>query len=59
MVHCSYLVMDCVMTDLHQLIKSAKKPLEGQFIQFFTYQMLVRFNKSTRKDAIANRPSED
>ncbi|KAJ6086520.1 hypothetical protein N7467_005434, partial [Penicillium canescens] len=35
-----YLVMDCVMTDLHQLIQSAKKPLEGQFIQFFTYQIL-------------------
>ncbi|KAJ5306999.1 hypothetical protein N7508_006014, partial [Penicillium antarcticum] len=35
-----YLVMDCVMTDLHQLIQSAQKPLEGQFIQFFTYQML-------------------
>ena len=47
------------MTDLHQLIQSAKKPLEGQFIQFFTYQMLVRLNKSTRKDAIADRPSGD
>jgi hypothetical protein len=59
MMHCSYLVMDCVMTDLHQLIQSAKKPLEGQFIQFFTYQILVCLNKSTRKDTIVDRPSED
>ena len=36
-----YLVMDCCMTDLHQLIQSRPKPLEGEFIQFFTYQLLV------------------
>ncbi|KAJ6143746.1 hypothetical protein N7471_003199 [Penicillium samsonianum] len=35
-----YLVMDCCMTDLHHLIQSRSKPLEGKFIQFFTYQLL-------------------
>ncbi|KXG49381.1 uncharacterized protein PGRI_032510 [Penicillium griseofulvum] len=35
-----YIVMDCCMTDLHHLIQSASKPLEGKFIQFFTYQLL-------------------
>ncbi|KAJ5227991.1 hypothetical protein N7489_008699 [Penicillium chrysogenum] len=35
-----YLVMDCCMTDLHHLIQSRPEPLEGEFIQFFTYQLL-------------------
>ncbi|KAJ5793707.1 hypothetical protein N7457_000306 [Penicillium paradoxum] len=35
-----YLVTDCIMTDLHRLIQSTLKPLDGKFIQFFTYQML-------------------
>ncbi|KGO72717.1 hypothetical protein PITC_057030 [Penicillium italicum] len=35
-----YLVMDYCMTDLHDLIQSRSKPLEGKFIQFFTYQLL-------------------
>ncbi|EKV06074.1 hypothetical protein PDIG_78520 [Penicillium digitatum PHI26] len=35
-----YLVMDCCMTDLHALIQSRSKPLEEQFVQFFTYQLL-------------------
>lgn len=29
------------MTDLHHLLQATAKPLECQFIQFFTYQMLV------------------
>ncbi|KAF9895371.1 MAPK protein hog1 [Aspergillus nanangensis] len=33
-----YLVTDFLMTDLHQLIQS--RPLENQFVQFFTYQIL-------------------
>lgn len=37
----SYIVTDYIMTDLHHLLKAASKPLEGQFVQFFTYQMLV------------------
>ncbi|CAI7590005.1 unnamed protein product [Penicillium discolor] len=35
-----YLVMDCCMTDLHELIQSRSKPLDIKFIQFFTYQLL-------------------
>ncbi|OQE07668.1 hypothetical protein PENVUL_c012G09001 [Penicillium vulpinum] len=35
-----YLVMDCCMTDLHHLIRTASKPLETKFIQFFAYQLL-------------------
>ncbi|KAJ5418797.1 uncharacterized protein N7487_002347 [Penicillium crustosum] len=35
-----YLVMDCCMTDLHELIQSRSKPLDNKFIQFFTYQLL-------------------
>ncbi|KAJ5909020.1 hypothetical protein N7495_001702 [Penicillium taxi] len=35
-----YLVMDCISTDLHYLIQLRKKPLEGQFVLFFTYQIL-------------------
>ena len=37
----SYIVTDCMMTDLHRLLRASSKPLECQFIQFFTYQMLV------------------
>jgi p38 MAP kinase len=33
-----YLVTDFMMTDLHQVIRETT--LEGQFIQFFTYQIL-------------------
>ncbi|CAG8225735.1 unnamed protein product [Penicillium salamii] len=35
-----YIVTECIMTDLHHLLKAASKRLEGQFTQFFTYQML-------------------
>ncbi|KAJ5082018.1 hypothetical protein N7532_011061 [Penicillium argentinense] len=35
-----YLVMECVQTDLHYLMRSTPQPLEGKFIQFFAYQML-------------------
>ncbi|CAG7989256.1 unnamed protein product [Penicillium olsonii] len=35
-----YIVTECIMTDLHHLLKSTSKQLEGQFTQFFTYQML-------------------
>ncbi|CAI7613742.1 unnamed protein product [Penicillium glandicola] len=35
-----YIVMECCMTDLHHLIQSTSKPLEGKFIEFFTYQLL-------------------
>ncbi|KAJ5265222.1 uncharacterized protein N7525_007426 [Penicillium rubens] len=35
-----YIVTDCMMTDLHHLLRASSKPLECQFIQFFTYQML-------------------
>ncbi|OQE10572.1 hypothetical protein PENFLA_c089G04789 [Penicillium flavigenum] len=35
-----YIVTDCMMTDLHYLLRASSKPLECQFIQFFTYQML-------------------
>ncbi|CAG8084282.1 unnamed protein product [Penicillium nalgiovense] len=35
-----YIVPDCMMTDLHHLMRSTSKPLEGQFVQFFTYQIL-------------------
>ncbi|KAJ5633244.1 hypothetical protein N7490_009583 [Penicillium lividum] len=35
-----YLVTDCIKTDLNQLLRSRQKPLEGQFIQFFLYQIL-------------------
>ncbi|KZN87860.1 Mitogen-activated protein kinase [Penicillium chrysogenum] len=35
-----YIVTDCMMTNLHHLMRSTSKPLEGQFVQFFTYQML-------------------
>lgn len=35
-----YIVMDCCMTDLHELIQSRSNPLENKFIQFFTYQLL-------------------
>ncbi|KAJ5247182.1 hypothetical protein N7468_002165 [Penicillium chermesinum] len=35
-----YLVTDLVQMDLHHLLQSTKKPPEGQFIQFFTYQIL-------------------
>ncbi|CAG7938403.1 unnamed protein product [Penicillium salamii] len=35
-----YIVTDCIMTDLHHLLQATAKPLECQFIQFFTYQML-------------------
>ncbi|KAJ5771806.1 hypothetical protein N7520_002335 [Penicillium odoratum] len=31
---------DCIQTDLHRLLRSRQKPLEGQFIQFFIYQIL-------------------
>ena len=34
------MVTEAMMTDLYQVIRS--KPLEGQFVQFFTYQILVR-----------------
>ncbi|PLB55443.1 map kinase [Aspergillus steynii IBT 23096] len=33
-----YLVTEAMMTDLYQVIRS--KPLESQFVQFFTYQIL-------------------
>lgn len=33
--------MDCCMTDLHELIQSRSKPLDTEFVQFFTYQLLV------------------
>ncbi|CAG8236097.1 unnamed protein product [Penicillium salamii] len=35
-----YIVTECIMTDLHHLLKAASKQLESQFTQFFTYQML-------------------
>ncbi|KAJ6093522.1 hypothetical protein N7486_008811 [Penicillium sp. IBT 16267x] len=35
-----YLVTDSIQTDLYHLIRSRSKPLEGQFVQFFTYQLL-------------------
>jgi hypothetical protein len=41
----SYIVTDCIRTDLHRLIQSTSKKLEDKFIQFFTYQMLVRLLK--------------
>jgi p38 MAP kinase len=46
-----YIVTDCMMTDLHRLLRASSKPLECQFIQFFTYQMLVcppRWSPDTR-----------
>ncbi|KAJ5361959.1 hypothetical protein N7541_002803 [Penicillium brevicompactum] len=35
-----YIVTECIMTDLHHLLSATSKSLEGQFTQFFTYQML-------------------
>ncbi|KAJ5096874.1 hypothetical protein N7456_007595 [Penicillium angulare] len=35
-----YLVTDLIQTDLHHLLQSRVKPPEGQFVQFFTYQIL-------------------
>ncbi|KAJ5982249.1 hypothetical protein N7451_012349 [Penicillium sp. IBT 35674x] len=35
-----YIVTECFMTDLRQLMQSISKPLEVEFAQFFTYQIL-------------------
>ncbi|KAJ5540320.1 hypothetical protein N7513_008652, partial [Penicillium frequentans] len=35
-----YIVTDCIQTNLYHVIRSRSKPVEGQFVQFFTYQLL-------------------
>ena len=54
----SYLVMDCCMTDLHALIQSRSKPLEEQFVQFFTYQLLVCLPGDLEYGSVADNSSE-
>jgi hypothetical protein len=39
---CSYFVTELLGTDLHRLLTS--RPLEKQFIQYFLYQILVRYS---------------
>lgn len=45
-VCCRYIVTDCIQTNLYHVIRSRSKPVEGQFVQFFTYQLLVCSPKS-------------
>lgn len=40
----SYLVTDLLGTDLNRLLTS--KPLDGKFVQYFTYQLLVSLPNS-------------
>ena len=40
-VNYSYFVTELLGTDLHRLLTS--RPLEKQFIQYFLYQILVRY----------------
>ena len=43
---CSYLVTDLMQTDLQTLLKT--KPIEGEFVQFFVYQIMVRRHVTVR-----------
>lgn len=52
----SYLVTDLLGTDLNRLLTS--KPLDGKFVQYFTYQLLVRLQKHSSRQKLANDPSE-
>ncbi|KAJ5982806.1 hypothetical protein N7451_012906 [Penicillium sp. IBT 35674x] len=46
-----YIVTECLMTDLRQLLQSISKPMEVAFAQSFTYQILVCFH-----NVIVRRP---
>lgn len=43
----SYFVTELLGTDLHRLLTS--RPLEKQFIQYFLYQILVRYNRGIQR----------
>lgn len=53
----SYFVTELLGTDLHRLLTS--RPLEKQFIQYFLYQILVRWRyNATESRVIADGLSE-